>query len=37
MVSNIKEVFLSDICYLLPFPAFQVEEALYVFIIAVLK
>ena len=32
MVSNIKEVFLSDICYLLSFPAFQVEEALYVFI-----
>ena len=32
MVSNIKEVFLSDICYLLSFPAFQVEEALYVLI-----
>ena len=32
MVSNIKEVFLSDFCYLLSFPAFQVEEALYVFI-----
>ena len=32
MVSNIKEVFLSDFCYLLSFPAFQIEEALYVFI-----
>ena len=32
MVSNIKEVFLSDSCYLLSFPAFKVEEALYVFI-----
>ena len=26
MVSNIKEVFLSDFCYLIAFPAFQVEE-----------
>ena len=32
MVSIIIEVFLSDFCYLLCFPAFQVEEALYVFI-----
>ena len=26
MVSTIKEVFLSDFCYLISFPAFQVEE-----------
>ena len=32
MVSIILEVFLSDFCYLLSFPAFQVEEALYVFL-----
>ena len=32
MVSIIIEVFLSDFCYLLSVPAFQVEEALYVFI-----
>ena len=32
MVSTIKEVFLSDFCYLLSVPAFQVEKALYVFI-----
>ena len=32
MVSIVLEVFLSDFCYLLSFPAFQVEEALYVFI-----
>ena len=32
MVSIILEVFLSDFCSLLSFPAFQVEEALYVFI-----
>ena len=32
MVSIVLEVFLSDFCYLLSFIAFQVEEALYVFI-----
>ena len=32
MVSIIIEVFLGDFCYSLCFPAFQVEEALYVFI-----
>ena len=32
MVSIIIEVFLSDFCYLLSDPAFQVEEALYVII-----
>ena len=32
MVSIIIEIFLSDYCYLLSFPAFQDEEALYVFI-----
>ena len=37
MVSIILEVFLSDFCYLLSVPAFQVEEALYVFIIVFLS
>ena len=32
MVSIILEVFLSDFCYLLSVPAFQVEEALYKFL-----
>ena len=31
-MSIVLEVFLSDFCYLLSVPAFQVEEALYVFL-----
>ena len=34
MVSIILELFLSDFCYLLSVPVFQVEEALYVFIVS---